>query len=99
VTNKEALIANVGFSVPDNMVEKAMIDNDVTGTTEYAKDAAESIDLCTIPILKRVLSEPDVSEGGYSIRFDRASVEKRLESLLEENDMSTGPTVTGKSVW
>ena len=99
MTNKEALIANVGFSVPDNMLEKALTDNDITGSDAYTKDDAESIDLATIPVLKLVLSMPDVSEGGYSIRFDRASVEKRLESLLEENDMSTGPTVTGKSVW
>ena len=99
MTNKEALIANVGFSVPDNMVEKAMIDNDVTGATTYTSADAESIDLCTIPILKLVLSMPDVSEGGYRINFDRASAQKRLDDLLEDYEITKGPTVTGKSVW
>lgn len=99
MTNKEALIANVGFSVPDNMVEKAMIDNDVTGSETYVKANAESVDLCTIPILQRVLSEPDVAEGGYKINFDRSAVQARLDTLLDDYEIKAGPTVTGKSVW
>lgn len=99
MTNKEALIAAVGFTVPDNMIEKAMIDNEVTGTNTYTIDDAESIDLCVIPILQWALSQPNVSEGGYSLSFNREAVQARLDTLLEDNELSSMSSVRGKSVW
>lgn len=104
MTNKEALIAAVSFSVPDNMLEKALLDRTLTGASTYTSANAEKVDMCVIDLLQRVLSEPDVTEGGYSIRFDRKAVEARLLYLARKYDQ-TGilnqltPTVTGKSVW
>src|SRR5262245_51810163 len=101
MTNKEALIAVVRVSVPDNSLEKAMIDNDVTGATAYVKTAEESIDKCAIAILEGILSDPDITEGGYSINFDRKAVEDRLSILKGKYglDDSLKPKVTSRSVW
>lgn len=101
MTNKEALIAVLRVSVPDNSLEKAMIDNDVSGNEQYSKSAEKSIDLCAIDVLQGLLSEPDVSEGGYSINYDRDAVKERLAYLSEKNDLvdQLKPTVKARSLW
>lgn len=101
MTNKEALVAVLRVSVPDNSLEKAMIDNDVTGGSTYTKDNEKNIDLCAIDILQGLLSDPDVSEGGYSINFDRKAVQERLNYLNSKHDLVDAgkPVVTGKSIW
>lgn len=103
MTIKEALISEVPFSVSENMLEKAMIDNEVTGSDTYSSSSKESIDYCVMDILKRVLSEADVTEGGYSIKFDRSAIEKRLKYLAAQYQITdlldAVPTITGKKVW
>jgi hypothetical protein len=101
MTKKEALIAVIRVNVPDNTIEKAMIDNDVTGSQTYSKSSEKEIDICAIAILKGLLSEPDVTEGGYSIRYDRAAVEKQIGYLSEKHGLTdtAAPTVTGRTVW
>lgn len=101
MTNKEALIAVVRVSVPDNSLEKAMIDNSVSATTDYTSTEAESIDKCAIAVLEGLLSDPDVSEGGYSINFDRKAVQDRISILKSKYgiDDPLKPSVTSRPVW
>jgi hypothetical protein len=104
MTNKEALISELPFEVDDMMIEKSLIDNSVTGSSTYVADSAESIDLCVVKILQRLLSEPDITEGGYSKKFDRSAAEKRLLYLAKKYGMTDivsdlTPTITSKSVW
>ena len=101
MTNKAALIAVLhGIQVPDDSLEKAMTDNDVTGSGNYVKVNAKAIDLCAIDVLQGILSEPDVQEGDYSIQYDRNAIRARLDYLNEKNDLtSSAPTITSKPVW
>lgn len=104
MTNKEALIAVLRVSVPDNTLEKALLDQGVTGASTYSATNAQSIDLCAIDVLAGLLAEPDVSEGGYSIRYDRKAVTDLLLFLARKHNVTSvlnqlKPTVTGKSVW
>jgi hypothetical protein len=101
MTNKEALVGVVRVSVPDHSLEKAMIDNDVTGGSTYVKLNEKSIDLCAIDVLQGLLSEPNVSEGGYSISYDRKAVLDRLNYLNQKHGLvdAAKPTVTSKSPW
>lgn len=104
MTNKEALIASVPFSVPDLMLDKTLLDHEITGATTYAAANAESIDMCVVDLLQWVLSQSDVTEGGYSIKFDRKAVEARLLYMARKYELTSilnelKPTVTGKSVW
>jgi hypothetical protein len=104
MTNKDALIAELPFSVADNMLEKAMIDEAVTAGTAYQASAADGIDKCVVRILQRLLSEPDVSEGGFSQNFDRKAAEARLLYLARKHNLkeivsSLTPSITSKSIW
>lgn len=104
MTNKEALAAVVRVSIPDSSYEKSMLDRDVNPAATYTKENAEAIDLCAIELLSGLLSDPDVSEGGYSIKFDRGAVQKRLISLATKHGASDilsqySPSVTSPSVW
>ena len=104
MTNKEALIAVLRVSVPDNTLEKALLDQGVTGASTYSAASAQIIDLCAIDVLVGLLSEPDVSEGGYSIRYDRKAVEQQVLFLAKKHNVTAvlnqlKPTVTSRSVW
>lgn len=100
MTNKEALTASVpATNLPDITLEKALLDQDVTPGDTYSKEKAESIDLATIDVLKYLLSVPNVSEGGYSVSFDRAAVQKRLDDLNGKYNLATKPTVRARPIW
>lgn len=104
MTNKEALIAVLEVDVSDNTLEKSLIDNALNGSSTYTLDNAEAIDRCAIPILQVLLSQANISEGGYSKSFDRAAVQSRLKILatkygIEEILNQNAPRVTAKSPW
>jgi hypothetical protein len=92
MTNKEALIAALQLTADDSTLEKALIDQEVTGSDTYVKDNATAIDQCAIEVLQGILSTPDVSEGGYSVKYDRDAVKARLSYLLDKNGLSNSLT-------
>lgn len=104
MTNKEALVAALQVSVDDNTLEKALLDNDITGSAVYDKTKAADIDLCAINVLQSILATADVSEGGYSVRYDRTAIQARLQYLARlrgVTDMlnNMNPSVKAVSPW
>jgi hypothetical protein len=104
VTKKEALIATCQASVPDGSLELALINKGLTGTDAYSAADQPAIELCAIDVLNGLLAQPDVTEGGYSVRFDRASVQKRVLFLAQRNNVTAvtdavTPKVRGASPW
>jgi hypothetical protein len=101
MTNKEALIAVLQVSVPDNSADKVLLDAGITGTDAYSAGNSKAIDLCAIDALQGLLSTPDVSEGGYSVRYDRAAVQARLQYLSTKNGVVNpgAPSVKGIAPW
>ena len=102
MTNKQALVAVLRISVPDDTLEKALLDHEITGSTNYTKDAARDIDMCAVEVLKGLLSEPDVTEGGYSIKYDRNAIQARIDDIMVKWEMveDTGkPTISNGTNW
>lgn len=101
MTNKEALKEVLMVSVSDLALDKALLDADITGNNTYAKENKGNIDLCAIEVLTWLLSTPDISEGDYSVSYDRKAVQSRLDLLnLKYNPTSvTKPKITGVRVW
>jgi hypothetical protein len=99
MTNKEALIAALQISVEDATLDKVLIDLDVIGSDTYSKDNATAIDKCAIEVLQGLLSMPDVSEGGYSVKYDRKAVEARLSYLSQKTGVADPlkPTINDAS--
>lgn len=84
MTNKEALVAVCQVSVDDNVLEKALADQDVTAADTYASSGSDSINKAAIDVLEGVLSRANVSEGGFSESFDRKAIENRLKILYSK---------------
>lgn len=101
MTNKEALMAVVGFEVSDDAIDKSLVDAGIKGAEEYTTNDAEDIDLCAIDLLQLLLSVPNVSEGGYSISYDRTAIKDRLNFLSGKHGLMnpSSPFITSKSIW
>jgi len=104
MTIKESLIAALGMPADDMLVDKALIDNELTGTAAYTKDMALQVENAAIDILLSLKSQPDVSEGGFSVRYDRKAIDERIAFLAKKNGRddiisANVPTVKGISPW
>lgn len=104
MTNKEALVAVIRVNIPETSLEKSMLDRDIIPGDGYTKDNAEAIDLCAIELLAGLLAEPDVSEGGFSVKYDRSAVKERLLMLAKKRNATDildqfRPSVTSRDVW
>jgi hypothetical protein len=101
MTKKAALTASVLVDVPDDSIEKVLIDKGITGTDNYTADDAKDVDLMAIDVLTSLLSIADVSEGGYSVRYDRKSIMDRLNFLNAKHGLVAygRPTATMRNVW
>lgn len=104
MTNKEALVAVLRINLPDNSLDKALLDQAVTGAETYSAANAKSIDLCAIDLLVGLLSEPDVTEGGFSLKYDRAAVQKQVLFLAKKHGITSvvnqyTPKVTARNIW
>lgn len=104
MTIKEALAAVVGFTTEDNILDKALIDNDLTGATAYSSSVSVEVDSAAVDALFAMLSAPDISEGGYSIKYDRDAIKSKLLILAERCDRDDVinqlvPTVSASSPW
>lgn len=104
MTVKEALISFIGMPVQDGNIEKVLVDNDLTGTEPYTKSLSESIEKAAIDVLYNAWLTPDVSEGGFSIKYDRTAIRSRLLLLSEKysrTDITAAlkPKITSRPVW
>jgi hypothetical protein len=102
MTNKEALIAVVQVSVDDNVLEKALLDQNLELDDEYDSGLATTINKAAIDVLEGLLSRPNVTEGGFSETFDRGAIQARLTVLYNKVGVtqSTTPVVkSGTHLW
>ncbi|GAO43792.1 DUF6706 family protein [Flavihumibacter petaseus] len=106
MTVKEALIAEIAMSVDDMLVDKTLVDHGVYENRTYTKELSETIGKASIDILLSIWTMPDVSEGGYSVKYNRDAVKSRLLFLAGKygrtditDQLNPKPTVTSKTVW
>lgn len=102
MTNAEAVIAVAGVSVDALLIEKALIDLNMTSTGWYDVLDGKTIDLAAIEVLKGIIAMADITEGGYSIKYDRSAILKRITALGIKNGIAeylTVPKVRAVNVW
>lgn len=86
MTIKQALIANISIpGIDDNLVEKVLIDNDLTGSTTYASNLKGQVDVCAISALLVALQTQSMSEGGFSVSFNFEAARLKIVSLAKAN--------------
>lgn len=97
--NREALQAVLAVTVDSRAVEKALFDADLEPGETYSSSSKDKINACAIEVLEGILSQPDISEGGYSIKYDRSAVKLRLDALRAKTGTSATPKIAGLNVW
>jgi hypothetical protein len=102
MTNRERLISLLGFEPPKNSAEGALIDLGIVDTSEYAVGTLDSIKRAAIEVMKVLLTTADTTNGevGFSVKYDRAAIEKRIAQLEDElNVTDARPTIKGIHPW
>jgi hypothetical protein len=105
MTNKEAVIANIGSenNIDDLLIEKCFSDygENITIDDDYDAVYKKDIDLITIEVIKRLIAKPkSITEGGYSIQYDKQALSDLLSSLSVANgivEIVELPKITNKS--
>ncbi len=102
MTNKERLISLLGFAPPSNSAEAALIDIGLTETDTYIVGNLDSVKRAAIEVMKVLLTTADTgnAQTGFSIKYDRAAIEKRIAQLEDELDVVVDkPTIKGIHPW
>jgi ABC-type uncharacterized transport system YnjBCD ATPase subunit len=103
MTNKERLISILGFSPSDaNAVDGALIDAELDDIAAYTVANKSKVRAAAIYLLEMLLSTPDTgnSDPAFSIKYDRNAIQKRLSSLIAEQDGEEAiPTIRTMPIW
>lgn len=103
MTNKERLIALLGFTPPnDNSVIASLLELGLNASDEYNVANVNKIKKAAIEVMSILLSTADTGNGvvGWTAKYDRDAVIKRMNQLKSEVDSeSTTPTIKGVTVW
>jgi hypothetical protein len=104
LTNKEAVLAAFNFEIPDNLVEKAMIDRGLKGTANYTTSFTELVELTMADVCLLLVNAASESEGSnYAITYDpKKLMDLRTELLKKhgkEEELNSGSTIRSRSVW
>jgi hypothetical protein len=87
MTIKRALISTVNFTIPDDRIEKALIDADLDGNAIYDKTAEKAIDLCMAGLLLTLMTSADITEDDVSIKLPERKV---LQGIVDHINIKWG---------
>lgn len=104
MTNLEALRADILYPIADVKLGKALIDRGVSPTGDYSLLLKSEVELSRADIYTKLLTAPNVSEGGVSISIsDKTVIMKAAASIYlkygEPDPFGIMPTVSGQSPW
>lgn len=107
MTIKEALSSTVSFSLPNNRIEKALIDADLIADEVYSKESEKPVDLCMAGLLLTLLTTADVTEDDVSIKLPSRDVLLKLYATLLNKwgvvnplePVGSKPTVKQVQIW
>lgn len=86
MTIKQALIATISIpGIDGNLVDKALVDNDLTGDSTYTKSDKSKVEVAAISALLSALHLASLSEGGFSVSFNFEAAKENLVRLANEN--------------
>lgn len=85
MTVKEALISTVNFPLPENRIEKSLIDAGLSGQATYGQSDAQAVDMCMAGLLLTLITSPDVTEDDVSIKLPSREVLMKVRvSLIDK---------------
>lgn len=87
MNNKQRLKGFVGFSASDETIEGVLIDFNIDPALTYNASNIVLMKRAAIEVLKVLASSPDITnDTGFTHKYDRAAVQKRINDLTDELD-------------
>lgn len=99
MTNSEAVKAIVSVEVQEATVTKALVDASLIPGDIYTKEQEVRVAFASVDVLSSLLYS-SVSEGGYSVSFDRRAIEQKINFVCGKYGIvKPGPSVKGVTPW
>jgi hypothetical protein len=103
LTIQEAIEAPFNFELPENLVERTMINHSLDGLGTYASSDEKGVDLAVADLCSQLITLSSESEGGLSMTYDVNRLNRLRSTILRKWDMenenySIGG-VNSRSVW
>jgi len=105
MTNKEALISLIDFTLPEGKITKALIDSDIDGDAIYSSADERIIDLAMAGLLISYVSAKKITEGDWSIEMpSRADLISLISFLYRKHKLKdpyapAKPSVRAVKAW
>lgn len=103
---KTALKNVIGFPLPEDTLDKVLIDASLTGSDDYSVANKRAIDLCAIELFLFLLTSADIkdldfartlpSEGKLKTAYRILTSKCEVPNLIDDQ---LAPTVEGRSPW
>lgn len=74
MTVKEALASTISFNLPAGRIDKALIDAELDGNSNYTKADERKVDLCMAGLLFTLITSADVTEDDVSVKLPSREV-------------------------
>jgi hypothetical protein len=85
MTNLEALKAKVNYPLKDQAFEVALIDRELSPSSEYSPSNKMAFELANADCLLVLVGSPNISEGGFSISLsDKASLRQMASAIYQK---------------
>lgn len=94
----QAKLASFNVELSDLELKALLVDNGINELDDYETKAAKK---ALVGIIPEILLKPDITEGGFSIKWDKGAIEKYYGMLCKElglkNQLIQQPKVVNKS--
>ena len=94
----QAKLASFNVELSDIEMAALLVDNGILESATYETKAAK---IALVGIIPEILLKPDITEGGFSIKYDKAAILKYYSMLCKElglkNALVEQPKVVNKS--
>lgn len=87
MTNLDALAGLTPFTSNSNLLSLVLINNNISESDTYSKSNFPKIELCSAYVIKRIVNDPDFSEGSLSIKYDRERMIKTANEIFSKNGL------------
>lgn len=101
MTISEAVQTMFTFQVDQSLIDKALVDQGLSGDTDYDKSLRKNVDLVAVELCETLITKASFREGGLSQNFDPKQLETMRKRILRKyglDDDGEG-TITAVRVW
>lgn len=97
----QAKLERYNIELTEAEIDAILADNELVGTDNYSSTVSTPIKLAIVKCIPELLLQPDITEGGFSRKFDKAAIISYYSMLCKElgveDQLSPKPTLKNAS--